>query len=55
MIRHEPLPYHWAKPLAAGVIAGNGARLPMDTTLNYAIGSVIIAGAVALALAILVW
>jgi hypothetical protein len=38
---------------------GNGRRIGahcfMDTTLNYAIGAVVLAGALAVALAVLVW
>jgi hypothetical protein len=34
---------------------GSGAQCAMDTTLNYAIGAVILAGALAIALAFLVW
>jgi hypothetical protein len=42
-------------PFIPGIGAGIGAHLVMDTTLNYAIGVVVLAGAIALALAILVW
>jgi hypothetical protein len=38
-----------------GIGAGIGAHLPMDTTLNYAIGVIVLAGALALAIAIMVW
>jgi hypothetical protein len=32
-----------------------GAGWPMDNTLNYAIGAVLLAGVVAIGLAILIW
>jgi hypothetical protein len=52
----ESAPTAWrtAQP-GPGIGAGKGARSFMDTTLNYAIGVVLFAGAVAIGLAILVW
>jgi hypothetical protein len=42
-------------PRRAGVGGRMSAHCFMDTTLNYAIGFVVLAGAIALTLAILVW
>jgi hypothetical protein len=38
-----------------GFVPGSGARWSMDTTLNYAIGAVLVVGALAVVLAVMIW
>jgi hypothetical protein len=41
--------------IGAGICRASGAHSGMDTTLNYAIGFVVLIGAAAFALALMVW